>query len=161
MGTQQVTTLQKTFLNSADYIIPDEKLKSQLQLNDEQLKKYKLKKRIRSKEPEWSKSYTFCHINPITDELQYDGDEPHIFRIRALHQIYSIIYGYCNPNLFDRAEKLQLNGLTVWLEDLQAEIPGTEMLSIKKRIKIHIKLLRFLRQGYSVKQALSRLVKGV
>ena len=38
MGTQQVTTFQTAFFNPADFVIPDEELKSQLQLNDEQLK---------------------------------------------------------------------------------------------------------------------------
>lgn len=161
MGTQQVTTFQTAFFNPADFVIPDEELKSQLQLNDEQLKRYKIKKRIRFKEPDWTKSYTFCHVNPITEELQYDGDERHIFRIRALHRIYSLIFGYCEINLFERVEKIYQNGFTVWIEDKQAEITGSEMWSIKERLKIHIKLLRYLRQGNTIKQAQSHIMKGL
>ena len=42
------------------------------------------KKRVRYKVPTYTKSYTFWHINPDTNEIQYDGDERHIFRIKTL-----------------------------------------------------------------------------
>lgn len=119
----------------------------------------KEKKRIRYKTPTYTKSYTFCHVNPLTDELQYDGDERHIFRIRNLQNIYSKLYGFTGVNPFERAEKITMHGLMVWLEDMQAELEGTEMLSIKDRLKIHIKLLRLLKQGLDVKEAVE-IVKG-
>lgn len=117
------------------------------------------KKRIRYKTPTYTKSYTFCHVNPFTNELQYDGDERHIFRVRTLHKIYSLIYGFSGVNPFERVDKIEMDGLTVHLEDMQAEIEGTEMLSIKKRLQVHIKLLRLLKQGYDVKEAVKK-VKG-
>lgn len=117
------------------------------------------KKRIRFKTPTYTKSYTFCHINPLTDELQYDGDERHIFRIRNLQNIYSKLYGFTGVNPLERADKIEMHGLTVWLEDMQAEIEGTEMLSIKERLQVHVKLLKLLKHGYDVKEAVSK-VKG-
>ena len=119
----------------------------------------KEKKRIRYKTPTYTKSYTFCHVNPLTDELQYDGDEQHIFRIKNLQNIYSLIYGFTGVNPFERVEKITMHGLTIWLEDKQAELEGSEMLSIKDRLKIHIKLLRLLKQGLDVKNAVE-IVKG-
>lgn len=112
------------------------------------------KKRIRFKVPTYTKSYTFCHINPLTEELQYDGDERHIFRIRNLQHIYSKLYGFTGVNPLERAAKIEMYGLTVHLEDMQAEIKGTEMLSIKERLQIHIRLLKLLKQGYEVKDAM-------
>lgn len=117
------------------------------------------KKRIRFKTPTYTKSYTFCHINPLTDELQYDGDERHIFRVRNLQHIYSKLYGFTGVNPLERADKIEMDGLTVHLEDMQAEIKGTEMLPIKERLHIHIRLLRLLKQGYEVKEAVEK-VKG-
>lgn len=117
-----------------------------LNLCDFQLKEIKEdKKRIRYKTPTYTKSYKFCHINPLTNELQYDGDERHIFRVKNLQLIYSLIYDYTGVNPFERADKIEMDGLTVYLEDMQAEIKGTEMLSIKERLKVHIKLLRLLK----------------
>lgn len=105
------------------------------------------KKRVRYKVPTYTKSYSFCHINPDTNEIQYNGDERHIFRIRTLHKLYSLIYGYCDIDIFESFEKKELYGLTIWGEDKQAEIKGSEMLPIKDRVLLHIKLLRDLRKG--------------
>ena len=66
------------------------------------------KKRVRYKTPTYTKSYTFWHINPYTEEIEYDGDEKHIFRIRNLHNIYSLLYGYCDINIFEQFEKKDL-----------------------------------------------------
>ena len=44
-------------------------------------------------------------------------------------------------------------------EETKPELEGFEMLSIKDRIKIHIKLLRLLKQGLDVKEAVE-IVKG-
>ena len=118
------------------------------------------KKRARYKTPTYTKSYTFYHINPDTGEIQYDGDERHIFRIKTLHKLYSLIYGYCNVNIFERFESKKYNGLTIWGEDKQAEITNTYYLSIKDRLKTHIQLLRLLRKGFSIKESLERIING-
>ena len=117
------------------------------------------KKRVRYKVPTYTKSYSFWHINPDTNEIQYDGDEQHIFRIKTLHKLYSLIYGYCYINIFEKFEKKDLNGLIVWGEDRQAEIKNTCYLSLKDRVTIHIKLLRLLRKGFSIEEALYAIQK--
>lgn len=115
------------------------------------------KKRVRYKTPTYTKSYTFCHINPETNEIQYDGDEPHIFRIRILHKLYAIIYGYTGVNIFEQFEKREIDGLTIWGEDKQAEITGTSNLNIKSRVQLHIRLLRYLRKGFSIEEGLNEI----
>lgn len=112
------------------------------------------KKRVRYKVPTYTKSYSFWHINPDTNEIQYDGDERHIFRIKVLHKLYSLIFGYCNINIFEQFERKDLNGLTVWGEEKQAEITDTSYLPIGDRVKKHIKLLRLLRKGFSIEESL-------
>lgn len=117
------------------------------------------KKRVRYKVPTYTKSYTFWHINPDTNEIQYDGDEQHIFRIKTLHKLYSLIYGYCNINIFEQFERKNLNGLTIWGEERQAEIQNTSYLPLKDRVTLHIKLLRLLRKGFSFEEALNDIQK--
>ena len=115
------------------------------------------KKRVRYKTPTYTKSYTFWHINPDTNEIQYDGDERHIFRIKTLHKLYALIYGYTGVNIFEQFEKKNIGGLIVWGEEKQAEITGTSNLSIKERVLTHLRLLRLLRSGFSVKESLERI----
>lgn len=114
-------------------------------------------KRVHFKTPTYTKKYSFISINPITEEIQYLGDEKHIFRIKTLQKLYSIIYGYCNINLFEDFEKKEADGLVIWGEDKQAEIMNTWNLSLGKRVKIHIKLLRYLRSGFSVSESIERI----
>ena len=115
------------------------------------------KKRVRYKVPTYTKSYTFWHINPDTNEIQYDGDERHIFRIKTLHKLYSMLYGYSGVNVFEQFEKKDLNGLTIWGEERQAEIKDTSYLPLKDRVTLHIKLLRLLRKGFSIEESLRRI----
>jgi hypothetical protein len=117
------------------------------------------KKRVRYKVPTYTKSYTFWHINPDTNEIQYDGDERHIFRIKTLHKLYSMLYGYSGVNVFEQFERKDLNGLTIWGEERQAEIQNTSYLPLRDRVKIHIKLLRLLRKGFSIEEALYDIQK--
>lgn len=117
------------------------------------------KKRIRYKVPTYTKSYTFWHINPDTNEIQYDGDERHIFRIKTLHKLYSMLYGYSGVNVFEQFERKDLNGLTIWGEERQAEIKNTSYLPLKDRVTLHIKLLRLLRKGFSIEEALNDIQK--
>lgn len=115
------------------------------------------KKRVRYKVPTYTKSYTFWHINPETNEIQFDGDERHIFRIKTLHKLYSMLYGYSGVNVFEQFEKKDLNGLTIWGEERQAEIQNTSYLPLKDRVTLHIKLLRLLRKGFSIEEALWKI----
>ena len=111
-------------------------------------------KRVHYKIPTYIKRYSFTSVNPLTNELQYLGDEKHIFRVKALQRIYSNIYDYCNINPFEQFEKKELDGLMIYKEDMQAEIPNTWNLPLKDRVTIHIRLLRLLRKGFSVKEAM-------
>ena len=115
--------------------------------------KKQLKKRIRYKIPTYKKKYRLSWQDEETKEWFYDSDEKHIFRIRDLQKIHSLIYGYCGINLFEQAESVEKFGLVCWVEDKQAEIKDTWRLSIKDRIKIHLKLLRLLRQGKDLEEA--------
>jgi len=117
------------------------------------------KKRVRYKVPTYTKSYTFWHINPETEEIQFDGDERHIFRVKTLHHLYSIIFGYSGVNVFEQFERKDLNGLTIWGEEKQAEIQNTSNLPIKDRVKLHLRLLRLLRKGFSIEEALYDIQK--
>ena len=119
------------------------------------------KKRVRYKVPTYTKSYTFWHINPDTNEIQYDGDERHIFRIKTLHKLYSIIFGYSGVNVFEQFERKDLNGLTVWGEERQAEIQNTSYLPLRARVTLHIRLLRYLRKGFSVEESLERIKNAI
>ena len=116
------------------------------------------KKRIRYKTPTYKKKYRLSWQDEETKEWFYDSDEKHIFRIRDLQKIHSLIYGYCGINLFEQAESVEKFGLVCWVEDKQAEIKDTWRLSIKDRVKIHLKLLRLLRQGKDIEEAV-RLCK--
>ena len=115
------------------------------------------KKRVRYKVPTYTKSYTFWHINPDTNEIQFDGDERHIFRIKTLHKLYSMLYGYSGVNVFEQFERKDLNGLTIWGEERQAEIQNTSYLPLRDRVTLHIKLLRLLRKGFSIEEALWKI----
>ena len=111
------------------------------------------KKRIRYKTPTYTKKYRLSWQDEETGEWFYDSDEKHIFRIRNLQKIHSIIYGYCGIGLFEQAEKIEKDGVTCWIEDKQAEIQDTWTLPLKDRVLIHLKLLRLLRQGIELKKA--------
>lgn len=118
------------------------------------------KKRIRYKVPTYVKKYSFYHINPYTEEIEYNGDEKHIFRIKNLHLIYSLLYGYCDINIFEQFESKEYKGLMIWGEDRQAEILNTDKLPIKIRLQVHVQLLRLLRKGFSIEDALERISYG-
>lgn len=114
-------------------------------------------KRVHFKIPTYIKKYSFYSINPFTEELQYLGDEKHIFRHKVLQKIYSAIYGYCDINIFEQFERKEVDGLTIWGEDRQAEITNTWQLPLGDRVRIHLRLLRLLRKGFTVNEALKKL----
>lgn len=116
-----------------------------------------LKKRVRYKKPTYVKSYKFRVFNEDTQQFQYYGDEKHILRVNTLHKLYSMIYGYCEIDLFEVFEKKEIDGLTVWGEDKQAEIANTWDLPLKDRVLLHLRLLRYLREGFSISASLQRV----
>lgn len=134
--------LQQSFFNVDLYVIPGAK-----------------KKRVRYKTPTYKKA---DKINQ--NILSYQCNQKHIFRYKALHKIYEeiaqiVLKGQLKLTLGDF--RLFTDDLIVYFENeygiykmpYQAEIEGTQKLPVGKRLKMHIKLLRLLRQGYKVKKA--------
>lgn len=109
-----------------------------------------VKKRVRYKTPSYIKKYQLRRFNEETQEFFYDSDEKHIYRYKVLQNIHSLIYGYCGINPFEQFEIKEINGLICHKEDMQAEIKDTWRLSIGERLKLHIRLLRHLKQGNTI-----------
>lgn len=82
------------------------------------------------------------------------NDEKHIFRIAVLHRIYSAIYSHFLFKFAFHKNITNIDGLLFYQDDLQAEIDGTQMKSIEDRIYAHLALLRLLKQGKSIKEAI-------
>jgi hypothetical protein len=88
-----------------------------------------------------------------------DSDQTHIYRYQTLHRIMQEIYNCVKWEYIKTGSIFSVKGLTILQEDEQAEIQGTELETIKNRIKIHIRLLRLLRKGLSVKDCMKK-IKG-
>lgn len=117
------------------------------------------KKRVRYKIPTYKKS---DKINK--NILDYSANQRHIFRYKTLQCIYCevaflVLHGQRRLPVGD--VRLYKDGLVVHFEtdygvysfDYQAEIEGTQTMPVGERLRIHVKLLRLLRQGYKVKKA--------
>ena len=123
-----------------------------------------IKKRVRYKIPTYKKA------DKINKNIKdYACNQKHIFRYKTLHSVYeSIAYSVLNGQLKLPLGDFRLykDGLVINFEtqygiyefNYQAEIDGTQNLPIGERLRIHIRLLRLLRQGYKVKKAV-RLCK--
>lgn len=116
-----------------------------------------------------------CFILDAEGKKQFLSDEKHIFRVRTLQNIYTKLFEYAEFPLFVnnfsvkaaqtakelsfsdaallcKVEQLQKQGFRVHFDNdttlsPQLEIAGTEMLPIKERLKAHIELLRYLKNG--------------
>ena len=98
-----------------------------------------------------------------------DSDEKHIFRYSVLNYlkkdkydkrpygIYTQLYNYVSKNAIDIRERYEQDGLVVYPNEQEAEIVNTWKLPIKDRVIIHIRLLRLLRKGLSIKEGLWQL----
>lgn len=104
----------------------------------------------------------------------HKGDERHIFRIAALQRVYNKLYEYADFSPFAtealvqrirktppselsfmecsilcKIESFEEKGFRIHFNDKfghQLEIAGTEMLTVKERLLLHIRLLRKLRK---------------
>ncbi len=83
----------------------------------------------------------------------------HYKRLYDKPGIYELIYNMLEKDAFAKSEKIEKWGLNIYPNDRQAEIAGTWNMPIKQRVKIHIRLLRLLRKGLSIKEALCK-IKG-
>lgn len=116
-----------------------------------------------------------CYIRDERGNPLKDSDERHIYRIKTLAKIYRAIYNQIGVNPFNN-DYVQ-DGLRIVREiytdeeyeyrgkiykgqkfvNESASICGTDGWTIKKRIIIHLRLLRLLRKGLSIKEALWQL----
>ena len=106
-----------------------------------------------------------------------DSDEKHIFRYRTLHKIYKEIYKWSGVNPFLKG-KSEFEGLIVWRDEYTKEkylykgqefngqnfidygacVNGCENLTVYKRVKIHIALLRLLRAKMPINEAIKKVL---
>lgn len=90
----------------------------------------------------------------INGDRMPKSDEKHIFRISVLHKIYNAIYSHFLFKFALNEDVTNIDGLLFYQEELQAEIDGMQMKSIEDRIYTHLTLLRLLKQGKEIKEAL-------
>lgn len=91
------------------------------------------------------------------------GDQKHIYRYSTLYNIQAHIFNYSNAPLeLTSANELQWErcGVSFYYDrddknkvSCYASINGTEELPIKYRVLLHLRLLRFLRQGKDLRRA--------
>lgn len=116
-----------------------------------------------------------CYKRDENGNKLRDSDENHIFRYPTLAKIYKLIYNQigANPfNTFYEQDGLIVSRDVYTKEDytyqgktykgqkfvnVSASIKGTDNLPIKIRVIIHIRLLRSLRKGLSIKEALCKI----
>ena len=104
-----------------------------------------------------------CYIRDEKGKKLRDCDEAHIFRAGTLQRVYEKIFDYTgvmfidNPGAWESFKVIKENGLNIYPCEGQAEIENSWQLSIEKRLKLHIKLLRLLREGFSVSESILKL----
>lgn len=99
-----------------------------------------------------------CYQRAIDGSKLRDSDEVNIFRYNTLENVYNLVYNELGVNPFIE-ESYKQDGLAIYPDEQQAEIIGTWQLPIKQRVIIHIRLLRLLRKGLSIKEALCQMKK--
>lgn len=98
-----------------------------------------------------------CYIRDEHGNKQKDSDIKHIYRYRTLHKIYFEIYNCVKYEFFRKGKIEQIDGLMYSVEEEQAELLNTWRLPLKTRIKLHIKLLRLLRNQIPVQEAVKQV----
>lgn len=87
------------------------------------------------------------------------GDHKHIYRFQTLYNIQAHIFNYARTPLnLNAANDLQWEkgGVLFFYDHYDggfASIIGTEQLPIKYRVLLHLRLLRYLRQGKDLRKA--------
>lgn len=88
----------------------------------------------------------------IAKQLNELNTEPHIYRYKTLYNIYNALY--------ITTYKKPLSNLDYYIEDdgfLIAEIKGTGRLFLKERLKLHIDLLRKIKNGENLDYAKNKI----
>lgn len=87
------------------------------------------------------------------------GDQKHIFRSHLLWRILSEIYAQFAMKYALYEDVTNIDGLLFYQEELQCEIDGFQMKSLKVRVLAHLELLRLLKKGYDIKESVKRVRK--
>lgn len=82
-----------------------------------------------------SKSHTVKRI---------DTNIKHIYRLKTLDKLYSMIYEKLDINIFETKDVLYIGMFIAYPDERQAEIIGSQNYDIKTKIKLHIKAWRTL-----------------
>lgn len=102
-----------------------------------------------------------CYIKDENGKKLRDSDEKHIFRYKTLNKIQRAIYDKIQWEFIHTGTIFIIEELNLSYEDKTAEIKGTEWgMSIKDRVIIHLRLLRLLRSGLSIKEGLERVKRS-
>ena len=116
-----------------------------------------------------------CYKRDENGNKLRDSDEQYVKWVKPLTTIYELIYNQIGANPF--IDNYEQDGLRVIRDiyteeeyeyqgktykgqkfvNVSASIKGTDNLPIKQRVIIHIRLLRLLRKGLSIKEALCQL----
>ena len=104
-----------------------------------------------------------CYIRDNNGLKLRDSDEAHIFRAGTLQRIYEKVFEYTGvlpivtPGAYESYKTIKRDGLIIYPCECQAEIADSWQSSIKERIEMHIKLLRLLRRGLCIEEAVWKL----
>ena len=102
-----------------------------------------------------------CFIRDENGNKLKDSDEKHIYRYRTLFDIQRAIYDKIQWEFINSGSIFIIDDMNLDYDDKTAEIKGTEWgMSIKDRVIIHIRLLRLLRKGLSIKESIKLIKKG-
>lgn len=63
-------------------------------------------------------------------------------KYQELYNIYSQLYDLLEIDIFETKERIFINDLIAYPEDKQAEVDGTQLLSVDERIEINKKWLK-------------------
>lgn len=115
-----------------------------------QLKEYKCVKYMTQEE-----ILKLCYLKDAHGII-YDSDEKSIFRIRNLHNLHTILFEKINKSIWNDKGTIDRDGLVSYLEERQTEIKGTWQLPVKKRVRLHIRLL-WLLKDYNISESMDWL----
>jgi hypothetical protein len=94
------------------------------------------------------------------------GDSPHIYRLKTLHSDKGIFHKIYNSlRICPSGDTVEIDGLILYADGSQAEIKDTWQLPIRTRVSLHLQLLKNLRKGLEVKEAVemakNQVLKGL
>lgn len=103
-----------------------------------------------------------CFIRDENGNKLRDSDERHIYRYYTLFKIQQEIFKHIHWEFMNKGSIFIIDELNLDYDDQTAEIKGTEWgMSIKDRVIRHIRLLRLLRKGLSIKESIKLIKKGI